>query len=106
VPAGQDPDNECAATAASTCGTTGVCSGVRTCALYPSGTVCAAASCGSGGGSSQPADLCNGAGTCVDSGTVSCGFYVCNPATGLCRTSCGTSADCASGRTCSGGTCQ
>ena len=40
-----DPDNECAAQAASTCGTTGMCSGSRSCALHPSGTVCNSAAC-------------------------------------------------------------
>jgi hypothetical protein len=54
----------------------------------------------------QLADTCNGLGTCVDNGSVACGFYACNAATGLCRTVCNVNTDCASGRTCSGGVCQ
>src|SRR5204863_18796 len=44
IAAGTDPDEECATEAASTCGRTGLCSGTRSCAKYPAGTVCVAAS--------------------------------------------------------------
>ena len=32
--------------------------------------------------------------------TANCGFYLCDPVQGLCKTQCSTSADCASGTTC------
>ncbi len=104
-PSGTDPANECAAQPASTCGTSGTCSGSRSCSLYPSGTTCAAAAC-TGATTSNPADTCNGSGTCVDTGTLNCAPYTCNAASGLCKTTCGTAADCQAGYTCSGGVCK
>lgn len=82
IAANVDPDAECSTMSASTCQRTGQCSGSRSCALYPSGTICNAAVCS--GGNSYPADTCNGSGTCVDSGMVACNFIGCNPADGLC----------------------
>jgi hypothetical protein len=104
VPAGMDPDNECASQDASTCGTTGVCNGNRACERWAAGTVCQAAFCS--GNTSNLADTCNGAGTCVDQGTRDCAPYTCNSANGLCRTSCSTSADCIAGYECTGGACK
>ncbi|MEZ4221462.1 MAG: hypothetical protein R3B13_11095 [Polyangiaceae bacterium] len=98
-----DPDNECTATASSTCGTTGMCVN-GACAFHPSGTVCGAASCS--GNVESPADTCNGSGTCVDGGQTTCaGSYVCSG--GKCQT-CGdgvkngteTDVDCGGGGTC------
>lgn len=89
---GADPDNECAAMAASTCGTTGSCDGSGACALHPAATQCAPQSCV--GSTFTPADLCNGMGSCVDGGTVGCGGYICNPATGACLATCVGDADC------------
>ncbi len=44
--AGTDPRDQCAASAASTCGNTGQCDGTGACQLHPSGTACGAtASC-------------------------------------------------------------
>jgi hypothetical protein len=57
IAAGADPDNECATENPSTCGTTGVCSGSRSCTLYASGTVCRAS-----------AEVCDIAETCAGSG--------------------------------------
>jgi hypothetical protein len=104
VPAGTDPDNECPTEAVSTCGKNGLCSGSRTCALYPQGTQCAAASCN--GNISNLADTCNGNGTCVDNGTQNCFPYICNAATGLCKTGCSTSADCQTNYECKNGLCK
>lgn len=103
VPNGQDPQNECAAQAASTCGTTGACNGSGACALYAAGTQCVAPSC-SGSTTLTAADTCNGSGTCVDNGIVNCSPYVC--AANACKTSCTSSTDCASGYYCNGTTCQ
>ncbi len=104
-PYGTDPANECAAQPASTCGTNGFCSGSRSCSLYGSGTTCAAATC-LNSATSAPADTCDGSGTCMDNGTQACAPYTCNAASGLCRTSCTTAADCQAGYGCYGGSCK
>ena len=107
VVAGQDPDNDCAQEAASTCGKDGTCNGTGGCRLWPGGTVCAPGNC-----KLDPAnnftylqtnpDTCNGTGTCVDKGTVQCGLLVCGGS--QCKTSCATTADCVLGD-CIAGTC-
>ncbi len=104
VPAGQDLDNECPVDGVSSCDRTGACSGSRSCALYDAGTTCQAASCT--GNTSYLADTCDGAGTCSDGGSQACIGYACNPATGLCRTTCSQPSDCQTGYSCIGGTCR
>jgi hypothetical protein len=102
IPDGNDPDNECATQAASTCGTSGACNGASACAKYPAGTVCVAASCA--GSTLTAADTCNGSGACVDNGQVSCAPYICSGTS--CKTSCATGSDCATGYYCgAGNTC-
>ncbi|MDI1430373.1 hypothetical protein [Polyangium sorediatum] len=100
ITTGTDPDNECTAAAASTCGANGFCA-AGACQLYASGTVCVAASCTNG--VETKADTCSGTGTCTDAGTKACSPYVCG--TTACKTTCAVNADCAAGFTCSGGTC-
>ncbi|MFO0619142.1 MAG: proprotein convertase P-domain-containing protein [Polyangiaceae bacterium] len=95
---GSDPDNECATTASTTCGTTGTCDGAGACAFYPASTQCAPSSCV--GSTFSPADSCNGMGACVDSGSMSCNGYICNGVTGTCLSSCLGDADCAAGNFC------
>jgi cysteine-rich repeat protein len=68
---GSDPDSECAAQGASTCGTTGACNGAGACQLYAAGTVCAAASCASPTIALQQS-TCNGTGTCFALAPVDC----------------------------------
>jgi hypothetical protein len=92
-PTGSDPGDECPMDPASTCGRTGSCSGTQECELYPDDTVCAPASCASST-SLNLADRCDGEGTCVDGGVVSCVPYTCDPE-GRCRTSCTSTAECA-----------
>ena len=104
IPNGDDPDNECDADSAASCGKNGTCSGARTCALHPAGTTCHAAFCG--GQVSNPADTCDGLGACVDNGTRDCAPYVCVAATGACKTTCATNADCQSDFECAGNTCK
>jgi hypothetical protein len=106
VVAGTDPDDECPTQAAATCGTTGLCSGARSCALHTAGTVCAAATCSADLLTSSRPDGCDGAGSCVDAGVQACAPYLCNVATGACRTSCTASGDCGTGYACSGGLCK
>ena len=98
-PGGTNPDNDCATQPASTCGQNGVCSGSRTCSLYPNGTVCAGSSCASGTSLNLP-DKCDGAGTCADAGVQSCVPYTCDSAASHCRASCTTDAQCAPGFRC------
>ncbi len=82
VKSNTDPDSECTATSSSTCGTTGMCSN-GACAFHPSGTICGAASCI--GNSENPADTCNGTGSCLTTPPTTCsGSYVCSG--GKCQT--------------------
>jgi hypothetical protein len=92
IPDGQDPDDECATTAPSTCGTTGACAGGQ-CAFHAMGTECAPASCMNG--TLDLADTCNGAGTCTAQGSMSCSPYVCNAAGDGCLSMCAAGSDCA-----------
>src|SRR6185437_15211982 len=101
IKSGTDPDNECGASAASTCGTNGSCNGSGACALWASGTVCKASSCSAG--VEQNADTCNGSGTCVSNGTQKCSPYVCGAT--ACKTSCSSDSDCVSGDYCGSGSC-
>ncbi|HMR06617.1 MAG TPA: kelch repeat-containing protein, partial [Polyangiaceae bacterium] len=100
---GADPDSECAAQAASTCGTIGSCNGAGACRLHPAATECTAASCFSST-IAQPAASCDGSGTCNAPATVSCqSGYACTA--GMCNTSCATAAECDVGFVCTGGQC-
>lgn len=96
VPAGNDPDSDCAMQSTSTCGTTGSCNGSGACTLYDANTECISASCSNGVQQNQ--SKCNGTGMCVDAGTVTCGTYGCGATT--CKTSCMVDGDCASGNYC------
>lgn len=102
VTAGMDPDSECTAASAASCGAAGMgCNGSATapgCVLYAAGTECVTPTCAAGsetGGSS-----CDGAGRCVADGAVSCGAYACNPTGTGCLTQCDSQAACAAGRFC------
>jgi hypothetical protein len=61
--------------------------------------------CSSDGGLSTSGAACDGAGTCGASTGTMCGAYLCNPASGICRTSCTTPGDCAAGKVCTNGAC-
>jgi MYXO-CTERM domain-containing protein len=99
---GTDPDNECSAQPASTCGTNGQCDGAGACQLFASGTACGASLCQ---GSSLVPQVCNGSGTCGASGAgANCAPYNCSA--GACQTTCAGSGDCAAGYVCVGSTCQ
>jgi hypothetical protein len=106
IPEGNDPASECQDQGASSCGTSGACSGSRTCSLYGAGVVCVAAKCAAGGTQSELADTCNGSGTCVDKGIEDCTPNTCDAATGLCRAQCSSPGQCATGYTCVSGTCK
>src|SRR5262245_44934861 len=103
VPAGTDPLNQCADQGAASCGTDGACDGSGACRKYASGTVCGAASCSAG--TSMPARTCNGGGTCLMVVPAPCGAYACASSGDVCRTTCATTSDCASGNVCAMGAC-
>ncbi len=94
IPAGEDPDNECAAQPESTCASSGVCDGAGRCALHPAGTPC------DDGQTCSSSDQCDGAGTCTGSVPTTCGpgpgniccTGTCVDGTG-CRTSPGSCPD-------------
>ncbi|NMB73769.1 MAG: hypothetical protein GYA21_01415 [Myxococcales bacterium] len=95
-PAGTDPDNECEARPASTCGTTGACDGTGACALWPAGEACSPARCE--GNLALGAGSCNGAGDCVPGSQQDCFPGVCVQA--ACRDTCVAHAECATGAYC------
>jgi hypothetical protein len=70
------------------------CNPASGCTFTPrsAATLCAPPTCS--GNSSVAASYCDGVGGCATPAPVSCGAYTCNPASGTCRTSCATSADC------------
>src|SRR5205814_113300 len=76
VPNGADPDNDCAAQPASTCGTDGACDGAGACRKFASGTVCVPQACS--GNTQVNASTCDGGGACVAGGVTSCGSYICS----------------------------
>ncbi len=87
-----DPGNQCPATLASACGTTGLCDGAGSCAIFPANTPCAPATC-SGGVLSENAQACDGRGTCQSANLVDCTPYLCS--NGACNSSCKSDKDCA-----------
>ena len=100
VSAGFDPDNNCSQSPKSSCGLDGTCNGKGGCRRWVAGTVCGAPTCGPNPANTtyylaHYADTCDGAGKCVDKGTVPCGLYKCGGA--ACKTSCTTISDCAIG---------
>ena len=90
--AGTDPDGDCTAMPASTCGTTGVCNGTGACELYAPSTVCAVPSCS--GTVFTPAATCNGSGSCLPA-PINCGLTAapfCNAVLGC--VGCNSNGDC------------
>ena len=103
IPSGSDPDSDCTAQAASTCGTTGACNGAGACQLYQANTQCGVPTCINGVASQT--DFCNGAGTCVQGATVLCNPFTCNANGTACNTFCNVDSQCASPYFCSSGQC-
>jgi hypothetical protein len=102
VPVGQDPLGQCADQGATSCLTNGFCDGAGKCQNYASGTSCGANMCTAG--TETAGGRCDGKGTCVAGGLSSCSPYICGT-NGDCKTSCATTADCASGFVCNGTIC-
>jgi hypothetical protein len=101
IPSGQDPQSECPAEAATTCGRAGGCNGAGGCRLHTSGTSCSGISCT--GSIETAGSTCNGSGVCVMGQSRSCGVYLCSGTT--CGTSCTSSTQCQAGNYCSGNAC-
>src|SRR5262249_33761418 len=68
-------------------------------------TICAPATCGDANDQLLAAATCDGAGACTKPAASSCSPFACDPKGG-CRTSCTSTADCASGFTCHGSACE
>jgi hypothetical protein len=99
--------NDCAATASTTCGTTGKCDGAGACLKWPGGTLCGPPqTCPAGAPSGTLSGGCNGSGACNAGATMPCGLYLCNGTTNTCRTTCTVDADCAANYFCIGSTCK
>ena len=110
VPAGVPPvvPSQCLDQGAPSCGRDGACNGSGACRLYPTGTLCVAASCPTGA-LRTPARLCDGAGTCAATTAASCpGGFLCDAASNLCKASCTvatSAADCQAPGVCTGNIC-
>ncbi|MFO0679789.1 MAG: hypothetical protein U0169_24910 [Polyangiaceae bacterium] len=96
IAAGSDPDSECSAQSASSCGSTGMCDGANACQFHPAGTVCRPAV-----GPCDVQETCPGGGASCPSDQGMCG--------GMCGgcgngSACGSNEDCSSGM-CNEGTC-
>ncbi len=91
VAAGEDPLEDCLDSSESSCGLDGTCDGQGACQYWPEGTECGESSCSSG--IEQQADTCDGAGRCVDRGTIDCAPFRCADATSCAQ-------DCVSHATC------
>ncbi len=101
IPAGSDPDNDCAESAFGSCANDGTCNGLGTCRLRVNGSICVAGTCS--GSTETAASTCDGRGQCLAGLVRECAPYLCS--TSSCRTNCTTAADCKAGFGCSGGSC-
>ena len=101
---GQTPPagKSCTRTLEQTCGLDGRCDGTGRCRLWLAGTICRPAQC-QGGDKLQPAQLCDGAGTCLAARgrPIDCAPYACHAASGSCFSECLEDEQCASRRRCS-----
>jgi hypothetical protein len=93
----------CPETAASTCGTNGMCDGNGGCQKYPVNTTCKAGMCD--GDAVVGSYTCDGSGHCKPGATRICVPFSCDPATNDCVDTCTTSGQCVSGQQCVGGSC-
>jgi hypothetical protein len=105
VPTGTaDPNGQCAAQPAASCGRDGTCDGAGQCRLHAADTVCAPASCE--GPMLRGIRRCDGAGTCKAGPSQNCEPYQCDPLALTCLKICFSDAHCCCGRDCSSWRCQ
>jgi hypothetical protein len=106
VTAGVAHANDCAASAATTCGLDGKCDGAGACRSWAGGTSCAVEACTDAAAVSNysAARTCDGHGVCTAGATSTCGgAYRC---TGTkCKTTCTGAPDCVPADYCTGGAC-
>jgi hypothetical protein len=103
VSMGSDPDNDCTASAQSSCGLTGACDGAGACQYWGTGTACGLpAACSPT--QFQPASHCDGHGNCAQVTVTDCSGYGCALPNG-CLLTCTTNNDCAPGVSCVNGMC-
>lgn len=88
IASGTDPDDECEASDATTCGLDGMCNGLRGCRMWAYGTECAPSSCAQDPQGRwnyrRRASVCSGTGSCNAGSVGSCFPYACNQNTGAC----------------------
>jgi hypothetical protein len=102
---GTDPDHECAAQGAASCGNDGVCNGKGACEQYPAGTICVTGGCQ--GNAAVANSVCDGNGTCVPGkSTCTAKKPLGTPATGTNECASGFLVDGVCCNTVCGGTCQ
>lgn len=95
---GTDPDGDCNADPANSCGETGVCLAGQ-CEITKVDTPCGVPACINQGKAAS--SRCNGDGTCLPIiGGEPCEGFICDPEAGQCLTSCAASDDCAAGNYC------
>jgi len=78
-----EPHGRCAAAAPASCGLDGACDGAGACRHWLAGTLCLPATCAARKRSQNP-ETCDGAGQCVNRGSVNCAPDDCDTTTGLC----------------------
>ena len=102
IPSGQDPDEECAEEAVSTCGLDGFCDGNGACRRHVVGTQCEPGRCADS--TEYAASTCNAAGVCQAGSSRSCAPNVCMG--DGCGSACVQQADCLGGFFCDGTICR
>ncbi len=102
VLSGTDPAGMCADRGAMSCGTNGKCE-AGACQRYAMSTACADPTCPSATTTSTATSTCDGAGTCVKPGAISCFPYLCGA--GACKNSCTADRDCSAPAVCINGSC-
>jgi hypothetical protein len=100
-----DPDGECGAENATTCGRDGMCDGARRCRLHPSGTVCEEAKCASNRRARLSDRRCDGRGACGDPTSTACSNLQLCEGSGA-NTRCASTCDELSDPCCDGGVCD
>ena len=98
-----DPHNICHDEGQASCGQTGRCDGLGSCARYAPETICVSPVCA--GDRLMTAGTCNGLGTCRAPGVQTCAPYKCNAGAAACVSHCTSDADCLTGNVCLNGSC-
>jgi hypothetical protein len=102
APGAPDPSNTCAAKAASSCGTNGMCE-AGACQKFAQGTPCGDPTCPSSSTTYTPGSTCDGAGACVTPPATSCFPFRCGAS--ACKATCAANADCEAPAVCFNGSC-